>query len=49
MRRSTLGTIVNREPIGSHFRTDHASLRAGENEVTAGGVDSAFVFSVVIP
>src|SRR5215469_9235732 len=37
------------EPIGNHFRTDDALLRAGENEVIAGGVDSAFVFSVVIP
>ena len=45
---STLGTIVNGEPIGDHFRTDDAPLRAGENEVIAGGVDSPFVFSVVI-
>jgi hypothetical protein len=44
--RSTLGTIVNGEPIGNHFRTDDAPLRAGENEVIAGGVDSPFVFSV---
>ena len=46
--RSTLGTIVNGEPIGDHFRTDDAPLRAGENEVIAGGVDSPFVFSVSI-
>ena len=46
--RSTLGTIVNRQPIGEHFRSDDASLRAGENEVIAGGVDSRFVFSVLI-
>jgi CRP/FNR family transcriptional regulator, cyclic AMP receptor protein len=46
--RSTLGTIVNGEPIGNHFRTDDAPLRAGENEVIAGGVDSPFVFSMVI-
>ena len=46
--RSTLGTIVNGEPVGSHFRTDDAPLRAGENEVIAGGVDSPFVFSVSI-
>jgi nucleotide-binding universal stress UspA family protein len=46
--RSTLGTIVNGEPIGNDFRTDHAPLRAGENEVVAGGVDSPFVFSVSI-
>jgi hypothetical protein len=45
--RSTLGTIVNGQPIGSHFRTDDAPLRAGENEVVAGGVDSPFVFSGV--
>jgi hypothetical protein len=45
---STLGTIVNGEPIGQHFRGDDAPLRAGENEVIAGGVDSPFVFSVFI-
>ncbi len=45
---STLGTIVNGEPIGTHFRTDDAPLRAGENEVIAGGVDSSFVFSVFV-
>jgi hypothetical protein len=41
-------TIVNGEPIGEHFRGDDAPLRAGENEVIAGGVDSPFVFSVFI-
>jgi predicted component of type VI protein secretion system len=46
--RSTLGTIVNGEPIGNHFRTDDAPLRSGENEVIAGGVDSPFAFSVSI-
>jgi CRP/FNR family cyclic AMP-dependent transcriptional regulator len=46
--RSTLGTIVNGEPIGEHFRRDDAPLRSGENEVIAGGVDSPFVFSVLI-
>jgi pSer/pThr/pTyr-binding forkhead associated (FHA) protein len=30
--RSTLGTIVNGEPIGTHFRIDDAPLRTGENE-----------------
>ena len=45
---STLGTIVNGQPIGQHFRSDDAPLRAGENEVIAGGVDSRFVFSVLI-
>jgi CRP/FNR family transcriptional regulator, cyclic AMP receptor protein len=43
---STLGTIVNGEPIGDHFRTDDALLRTGENEVIVGGVDSPFVFAV---
>jgi CRP/FNR family cyclic AMP-dependent transcriptional regulator len=46
--RSTLGTIVNGEPIGNYFRTDDAPLRTGENEVIAGGVDSPFVFSVFV-
>ena len=46
--RSRLGTIVNGEPIGDHFRGDEAQLRAGENEVIAGGVESPFVFSVFI-
>ena len=46
---SALGTIVNGEPIGHHFRTDDVPLRAGENEVIAGGSDSAFVFSVFVP
>src|SRR5262245_58956937 len=46
--RSTLGTIVNGEPIGDHFRGDDAPLRAGENEVIAGGVDSPVVFSEFI-
>jgi CRP/FNR family transcriptional regulator, cyclic AMP receptor protein len=46
--RSTRGTIVNGEPIGVHFRGDDAPLRAGDNEVVAGGVDSPFVFSVSI-
>ena len=45
--RSTLGTIVNGEPIGDHF-SDEAPLRAGKNEVIAGGVKSPFVFSVFI-
>jgi pSer/pThr/pTyr-binding forkhead associated (FHA) protein len=46
---STLGTIVNGQPIGDHFRTDDVLLRFGENEVIAGGVGSPFVFSVSIP
>ena len=44
--RSTLGTIVNGEPIGDHFRGDEAPLRTGENEVIAGGVKSPFVHSL---
>jgi hypothetical protein len=47
--RSTLGTIVNGQPIGDHFATDDVLMRAGENEVIAGGVHSPFVFSVFIP
>jgi CRP/FNR family transcriptional regulator, cyclic AMP receptor protein len=46
--RSTLGTIVNGEPIGDDFGCDEALLRGGENEVMAGGVESPFVFSVSI-
>jgi hypothetical protein len=46
---STLGTIVNGQPIGGYLRTDDLLLRTGENEVIAGGVDSPFVFSVSIP
>jgi CRP/FNR family cyclic AMP-dependent transcriptional regulator len=45
---STLGTVVNGQPIGNHFGTDHSALRLGENEVIAGGADSPFVFSVLI-
>ena len=46
--RSTLGTIVNGEPIGNHFRADDMPLQTGENEVIAGGMDSPFVFSVYL-
>ena len=46
--RSTLGTIVNGEPIGNHFRADDMPLQAEENEVIAGGMDSLFVFSVYL-
>jgi CRP/FNR family transcriptional regulator, cyclic AMP receptor protein len=45
---STLGTSVNGEPLGDLFRGDDARLRAGENEVIAGGANSPFVFSVFI-
>ena len=40
--RSTLGTIVNGQPIGDHFCTDDVLLRARENEVIAGGAGSPF-------
>jgi hypothetical protein len=52
---STLGTIVNGEPIGHNLRAygstawaGDAPLRAGENQVIAGGSDSPFVSSVFI-
>jgi CRP/FNR family cyclic AMP-dependent transcriptional regulator len=43
---STLGTIVNGQAIGHHFRTDTAELHAGANHVTAGGVESPFRFAL---
>jgi CRP/FNR family cyclic AMP-dependent transcriptional regulator len=46
---STLGTIVNGQPIGDRFCTDDVLLPAGENEVIAGGLGSRFIFSVSIP
>lgn len=45
---STLGTIVNGKPIGSHFMQDTASLQHGENRVTAGGDGSLFDFVILI-
>jgi hypothetical protein len=45
---STLGTIVNGQPIGDYFGNDGVLLREGENEVIAGGVHSRFVFAVSI-
>jgi len=45
---SALGTSVNGEPIGSHFRTDVAELRPGENRIVAGGMDSDFAFTALI-
>jgi hypothetical protein len=32
--------VIGGEPIGDHFRGDEAPLRAGENEVIAGAVES---------
>ena len=46
--RSGRGTSPASTGRGNHFRGDDAALRAGENEVIAGGVDSPFVFSVFI-
>ena len=45
---SSLGTSVNGEPIGSHFRTDVAELRPGLNRIVAGGADSDFAFSALV-
>lgn len=45
---STLGTIVNGKPIGSHFMQDSAPLHRGENRVTAGGYGSPFDFVILI-
>jgi len=46
--RSTLGTIVNGEPIGIDFGSDDVPLRVGENEIIAGGMDSQFIFVAVL-
>lgn len=45
---STLGTMVNGEPVGENFRTDEVALRDGANEVVAGGEGSRFVFTVTV-
>ncbi len=45
---STLGTIVNGQPLGHAFPVDSAPLRQGENSVVAGGADSPFVFAVTL-
>jgi CRP-like cAMP-binding protein len=45
---SSLGTSVNGEPIGSHFRTDVAELRPGQNRIVAGGFDSEFAFTALV-
>jgi CRP-like cAMP-binding protein len=45
---SALGTSVNGEPIGSHFRSDIAELKLGENRIVAGGFDSDFAFTVLV-
>jgi pSer/pThr/pTyr-binding forkhead associated (FHA) protein len=43
---SHLGTTVNGRPIGDYFGADEAPVRLGDNEIIAGGMDSAFVFTV---
>jgi CRP/FNR family transcriptional regulator, cyclic AMP receptor protein len=45
---SHLGTSVNEEPIGFHFRSDSAELRSGQNRIVAGGSDSDFVFTILV-
>lgn len=45
---STLGTIVNGQATGHHFMRDAAPLRAGENDIVAGGWDSPFEFVVSV-
>jgi CRP/FNR family transcriptional regulator, cyclic AMP receptor protein len=45
---SSLGTSVNGEPIGSHFRTDVAELKLGQNRIVAGGFDSDFAFTALV-
>ena len=45
---SSLGTLVNGEPIGSHFRADVAELRPGPNRIVAGGFESDFAFTALV-
>ena len=45
---STLGTIVNGQPLGHAFPVDSAPLRQGENKLVAGGAESPFVFVVTL-
>jgi CRP-like cAMP-binding protein len=45
---SALGTIVNGQPIGHHFKSDAAPLSSGENDVLAGGRGSPFEFVVSV-
>ena len=45
---STLGTIVNGQPLGRDFPTDGAPLHKGENELVAGGSGSRFAFIVTL-
>ena len=45
---STLGTEVNGEYLGETFSKARASLNKGANRVVAGGIDSPYVFRVVV-
>jgi CRP/FNR family transcriptional regulator, cyclic AMP receptor protein len=45
---STLGTIVNGQPIGHHFAQDSVALRRGANRILAGGEGSPFDFLVTV-
>ena len=45
---STLGTIVNGQPIGHNFMMDAAPLHRGQNHILAGGWNSPFGFSLSI-
>jgi CRP/FNR family cyclic AMP-dependent transcriptional regulator len=45
---STLGTIVNGQPLGHDFPIDSAPLRPGNNSVVAGGDGSPFAFVVTL-
>jgi CRP-like cAMP-binding protein len=45
---STLGTEVNGEYLGETFAKARVPLHPGENRVVAGGVDSPYVFKVVV-
>jgi len=45
---SHLGTIVNGSRVASFERADTAPLRMGLNEVRPGGMDSPFVFRIVV-
>jgi CRP-like cAMP-binding protein len=45
---STLGTEVNGEYLGETFAKARAALNKGDNRVVAGGLDSPYVFRIVV-
>ena len=45
---STSGTQVNGQYLGLHFSKDFEYLKPGENRIVAGGLDSPFVFKVLV-